>query len=463
MGPSSIATAPTVPFPGRPISPSTVADPSRPGLPQNPDEVLGADREHRIRCTCRGPHVRRGHQVPVDEDAQAPGLPERRRPPIAKPVPPGPLRPLPSARRRRRPAAVPDRAGSARLDPDVRARNAASSPTKTRDLTICPTSHPIARGRIGRGPSPLQETPDGDGAPRGPAPPPRSPAQPRRPPDPLLARSAATSAAQRLEQTTRACPSRATPARRTAPPGSRRERPRRRSPAPRRARPPGPRTPRRPRGRRAAPLPRSDCSSNRPSPVITRSASANRARSPTASMTTSTPGRSRPRRGTRSAPRPGRPRLLPEGGRGRRRPGLGARRPQSAGAPGPGAPPAPASLPSVDRRRTKPRSGQRAGCRRRATRPGGLADLRTFELPLRVFRQRPPEAILIGTRCHVVDEGIVRIGDPVSRHRVVRRQQGVLAGHAVRPVGRAIQRITSHVLSVCGEIGRRRRPWRYGT
>jgi len=62
-----------------------------------------------------------------------------------------------------------------------------------------------------------------------------------------------------------------------------------------------------------------------------------------------------------------------------------------------------------------------------STRPGILADLRTFELPLRVFRQRPPEAILIGTRCHVVDEDIVRIGDPVSCHRVVRRQQGVLA------------------------------------
>src|SRR5206468_2361201 len=82
-----------------------------------------------------------------------------------------------------------------------------------------------------------------------------------------------------------------------------------------------------------------------------------------------------------------------------------------------------------------------------STRPGSLADLRTFELPLRVFRQRPPEAILIGTRCHVVDEDIVRIGDPVSRHRVVRRQQGVLAGKAGRPVGRAIL-VRKAVLSV---------------
>ena len=67
-----------------------------------------------------------------------------------------------------------------------------------------------------------------------------------------------------------------------------------------------------------------------------------------------------------------------------------------------------------------------------------------------MLRQRQPETILIGAGGHIVDECVVRIGDPVSRHRVVRRQQGVLAGHAGLPDGLAILAD----LSVCGEIGR---------
>ena len=75
---------------------------------------------------------------------------------------------------------------------------------------------------------------------------------------------------------------------------------------------------------------------------------------------------------------------------------------------------------------------------RRSARPDGLADVRVLERTLRVLRQRQPETVLVGTGGHIVDEGVVRVGDPVSRHRVVRRQQGVLAGQAGLPDGLAI-------------------------
>src|SRR5688572_31588693 len=87
---------------------------------------------------------------------------------------------------------------------------------------------------------------------------------------------------------------------------------------------------------------------------------------------------------------------------------------------------------------------------RRSARPDGLADFRILERTLRVFWQRQPETVLVGTGGHIVDEGVVRVGDPVRRHRVVRRQQGVLAGHAGLPDGLAIPAD----LSVWGEIGR---------
>src|SRR5512145_1089011 len=43
----------------------------------------------------------------------------------------------------------------------------------------------------------------------------------------------------------------------------------------------------------------------------------------------------------------------------------------------------------------------------RATRPGGLADLRAFELARRMFREGEPEACRVGTCGHVVSVGVV--------------------------------------------------------
>src|SRR5678815_833805 len=66
-----------------------------------------------------------------------------------------------------------------------------------------------------------------------------------------------------------------------------------------------------------------------------------------------------------------------------------------------------------------------------APRPGGLADLRAFELTCRMLREGEPETGRVGTRGHVVAVDVVRIGDPERRHRVIRRYQdilGVLAG-----------------------------------
>ena len=64
-------------------------------------------------------------------------------------------------------------------------------------------------------------------------------------------------------------------------------------------------------------------------------------------------------------------------------------------------------------------------------RPGVLADLRAFELARRMHRQGVPEARRFGPRGHIVPVGVVRIGDPEGRCRVVGRDQdilGVLAG-----------------------------------
>src|SRR5262245_66616445 len=76
---------------------------------------------------------------------------------------------------------------------------------------------------------------------------------------------------------------------------------------------------------------------------------------------------------------------------------------------------------------------------RRSARPDGLADLRILERTLRVFRQRQPETVLVGTGRYIVYEASVRVGDPEGRHRVVRRQQGVPAVEAHFPVSLTIR------------------------
>ncbi len=59
------------------------------------------------------------------------------------------------------------------------------------------------------------------------------------------------------------------------------------------------------------------------------------------------------------------------------------------------------------------------GAHRRAARPDGLADVRVLERALRVFGQRQPEAGRVGTGRHIVDEAVVRVGDPERRRRIV--------------------------------------------
>src|ERR1051325_1296693 len=49
---------------------------------------------------------------------------------------------------------------------------------------------------------------------------------------------------------------------------------------------------------------------------------------------------------------------------------------------------------------------------RRSARPDGLADFRILERTLRVFRQRQPETVLVGTGRYIVYEAVVRVGDP---------------------------------------------------
>src|SRR5215216_866763 len=62
----------------------------------------------------------------------------------------------------------------------------------------------------------------------------------------------------------------------------------------------------------------------------------------------------------------------------------------------------------------------------RATRPGGLADLRAFELTRRMLREGEPEADRVRPGGHVVAVGVFRIGDPERRHRIIRRDQYIL-------------------------------------
>src|SRR5262249_14461764 len=59
----------------------------------------------------------------------------------------------------------------------------------------------------------------------------------------------------------------------------------------------------------------------------------------------------------------------------------------------------------------------------RATWPRSLADLRAFELARGMLGEREPETCRVGTRGHVVAVNVVRVGDPVTRRRVVRRDQ----------------------------------------
>src|SRR6516164_8499106 len=60
-----------------------------------------------------------------------------------------------------------------------------------------------------------------------------------------------------------------------------------------------------------------------------------------------------------------------------------------------------------------------------STRPGLRTDLRAFEFTRRMLRQGEPETCCVGPRSHVVPVNIVRIGDPESRRRVVRRDQDI--------------------------------------
>src|SRR6202008_4755647 len=85
----------------------------------------------------------------------------------------------------------------------------------------------------------------------------------------------------------------------------------------------------------------------------------------------------------------------------------------------------------------------------RATWPRTLADLRAFELARGMLREGEPETCRVGTRGHVVAINVVRVGDPVARRRVVRRDQdflGVLAGEL------EVQAV--RVRSERGEVGR---------
>ena len=58
--------------------------------------------------------------------------------------------------------------------------------------------------------------------------------------------------------------------------------------------------------------------------------------------------------------------------------------------------------------------------------PSGFADIRAFKLPHRMLREGQPETGRVGTRCDVVAIGVVWIGDPERRHRVIRRDQDIL-------------------------------------
>src|SRR4030095_6053509 len=80
---------------------------------------------------------------------------------------------------------------------------------------------------------------------------------------------------------------------------------------------------------------------------------------------------------------------------------------------------------------------------------GGLADLRAFELARRMLREGEPETCRVGPRGHVVAVGVVWIGDPERRRRVIRRDQDVLG---VLTGGLEVQAV--RVRSERGEVGR---------
>src|SRR5690606_20382735 len=80
------------------------------------------------------------------------------------------------------------------------------------------------------------------------------------------------------------------------------------------------------------------------------------------------------------------------------------------------------------------------------------ADLRALELPVRVLRQRQPEAVGIGAGSHVVAVGVVGIGDPVAGHGVVRGQQHILGSLAGGP--HHVAGIIVFHLAGSGEVGR---------
>ena len=84
-----------------------------------------------------------------------------------------------------------------------------------------------------------------------------------------------------------------------------------------------------------------------------------------------------------------------------------------------------------------------------ATWPRSLADIRAFELARRMLREGEPETCRVGTRGHVVPEDVVRVGDPVGRHRVVRRDQDLLGVLARQFEVQAITRRSER-----GEVGR---------
>ena len=80
--------------------------------------------------------------------------------------------------------------------------------------------------------------------------------------------------------------------------------------------------------------------------------------------------------------------------------------------------------------------------------PSGFADIRAFKLPHRMLGESQPETGRVGTRCDVVAIGVVWIGDPERRHRVIGRDQdilGVLAGQIKVRAGRRAKR---------GKVGR---------
>src|SRR6478736_10148142 len=85
----------------------------------------------------------------------------------------------------------------------------------------------------------------------------------------------------------------------------------------------------------------------------------------------------------------------------------------------------------------------------RATWPRSLADLRAFELACGMLRDGEPETGRVGTRGHVVAVDVVRVGDPVARRRVVRRDQDFL-----RVLARQFEVQTVTRRSERGEVGR---------